>query len=55
MTDWIEHNGGIEAIDYIAAKLGLDGFRAHWRSESPVPEPSILTTLVWYLRRVGGD
>ena len=37
-------DGGIEAIDYIKAKLGPDGFKVYCVSKA-----------IWYLRRAAGE
>lgn len=57
-------DGGIEAIDYIEAKLGPDGFKAYCvgnalkyisRAGKKGSAKEDLSKAVWYLRRAGGD
>jgi len=57
-------DGGIEAIDYIEAKLGPDGFRAFCignalkyvsRAGKKADLKQDLSKAIWYLRRAGGD
>lgn len=57
-------DGGIEAIDYIAAKLGPDGFKAYCvgnalkyisRAGKKGSAKEDLSKAIWYLRRAGGD
>jgi len=56
-------DGGIEAIDYIEAKLGPDGFRAFCignalKYVSRAGKKDLkqdLSKAIWYLRRAGGD
>jgi len=57
-------DGGIEAIDYIAAKLGPDGFRSYCvgnalkyisRAGKKADLKQDLSKAIWYLRRAGGE
>ena len=57
-------DGGIEAIDYIEAKLGPDGFRAFCignalkyvsRAGKKGSAKEDLSKAIWYLRRAGGE
>ena len=57
-------DGGIEAIDYIEAKLGPDGFRAFCvgnalkyisRAGKKGSAKEDLSNAIWYLRRAGDD
>lgn len=57
-------DGGIEAIDYIAAKLGPDGFRSYCvgnalkyisRAGKKGSAKEDLSKAIWYLRRAGGE
>ena len=57
-------DGGIEAIDYIAAKLGPDGFKAYCvgnalkyisRAGKKGSAKEDLSKAIWYLRRAGGE
>ncbi|MCA6276558.1 MAG: DUF3310 domain-containing protein [Phenylobacterium sp.] len=57
-------DGGIEAIDYIEAKLGPDGFRSYCvgnalkyisRAGKKGSAKEDLSKAIWYLRRVGGE
>lgn len=57
-------DGGIEAIDYIEAKLGPDGFRSYCvgnalkyisRAGKKGPAKEDLSKAIWYLRRAGGE
>lgn len=57
-------DGGIEAIDYIEAKLGPDGFRSYCvgnalkyisRAGKKGSAKEDLSKAIWYLRRAGGD
>ena len=57
-------DGGIEAIDYIAAKLGPDGFRSYCvgnalkyisRAGKKASAKEDLSKAIWYLRRAGGE
>lgn len=57
-------DGGIEAIDYIEAKLGPDGFRAYCvgnalkyisRAGKKGSDKEDLSLAIWYLRRAGGE
>lgn len=57
-------DGGIEAIDYIAAKLGPDGFRSYCvgnalkyisRAGKKGSTKEDLSKAIWYLRRAGGE
>ena len=56
-------DGGIEAIDYIEAKLGPDGFKAYCvgsaldyisRAGKKGSAKEDLSKAIWYLRRAGG-
>lgn len=57
-------DGGIEAINYIAAKLGPDGFKAYCvgnalkyisRAGKKGSAKEDLSKAIWYLRRAGGE
>lgn len=57
-------DGGIEAIDYIEAKLGPDGFKAYCvgnalkyisRAGKKGSAKEDLSKAIWYLRRAGGE
>lgn len=57
-------DGGIEAIDYIEAKLGPDGFRSYCvgnalkyisRAGKKGSAKEDLSKAIWYLRRAGGE
>jgi hypothetical protein len=57
-------DGGIEAIDYIEAKLGPDGFRSYCvgnalkyisRAGKKADLKQDLSKAIWYLRRAGGE
>ena len=57
-------DGGIETIDYIAAKLGPDGFKAYCvgnamkyisRAGKKGSAKEDLSKAIWYLRRAGGE
>ncbi len=57
-------DGGIETIDYIAAKLGPDGFRSYCvgnalkyisRAGKKGAAKEDMSKAIWYLRRAGGD
>ena len=57
-------DGGIEAIDYIEAKLGPDGFRSYCvgnalkyisRAGKKGSAEEDLSKAIWYLRRAGGE